>query len=79
VSRYFPLPFRIWNVYPLLFVCTGRPLGIETCERVVGRHDVRVWDPARPPGVYSSVKSLQRRRVASRNRNNTEQLCSGLL
>jgi hypothetical protein len=40
---------------------------------------VRVWDPARLPGVYSSVKSLQRRRLESRNRDNTEQLCSGLL
>jgi hypothetical protein len=33
---------------------------------------VRVWNPVRLPGVYSSVKSLQRLRLESRNRNNTE-------
>jgi hypothetical protein len=33
---------------------------------------VGVWEPVRPLGVYSSVKSLQRRRLESRSRNDTE-------
>ena len=39
---------------------------------VIASKSLSVRVPARLPGVYSSVKSLQRRRLESRNRNNTE-------
>ena len=46
--------------------------GSRLLQLVDNTTDVRVWGAGEVTGLYSSVKSLQRRRLESRNRNNTE-------
>jgi hypothetical protein len=53
------------NGYALLQLSTAPVSGSES--------------PVKPPGLYSSVKSLQRRRLGARSRNNTEWFYNGLL